>query len=79
MQVGDLVKYVGYARFYKGRVGVAAKIFAAHGDMTIQVHYPGIEGEGRDAPGLGQVHDGSPDQPQPGCPQQRSDAHPARP
>ena len=58
MQVGDLVRYVGYARFYKGRVGIAANIFASHGDMTIQVHYPGIEGEGRDAPGLGQVHDG---------------------
>jgi hypothetical protein len=26
--------------------------------MTIQVHYAGIEGEGRDAPGLGQIHDG---------------------
>ncbi len=58
MQVGDLVKYVGYARFYKGRVGVVANIFERHGDMTIQVHYSGIEGEGRDAPGLGQVHDG---------------------
>ena len=58
MQVGDLVKYVGCARFYKGRVGIAAKIFTAYGNMTIQVHYPGIEGEGRDSPGLGQVHDG---------------------
>ena len=58
MKVGDLVQYVGYARFYKGRVGVVAAIFASHGDATIQVHYPGIEGEGRDAPGLGQVRDG---------------------
>ena len=58
MQVGDLVKYVGCARLYKGRVGVVAGIFARHGDMTIQVHYAGIEGEGRDAPGLGQIHDG---------------------
>ncbi len=58
MQVGDLVKYIGRARFYEGRVGIATKIFTAHGNMTIQVHYPGIEGEGRDSPGLGQVHDG---------------------
>ena len=58
MQVGDLVKYVGHARFYKARVGVVEGIFARHGDMTIQVHYPGIEGEGRDAPGLGQIRDG---------------------
>ena len=58
MQVGDLVKYVGHARFYKGRVGVVANIFERYDDMTIQVHYSGIEGEARDAPGLGQVHDG---------------------
>jgi len=61
MQVGDLVKYVGHARLYKGRVGVAARIVACSWnspDMTIQVHYPGLEGEGRDAPGLGQIHDG---------------------
>ena len=58
MQVGDLVEYVGHATFYMGRVGVVAQIFESHGDMTIQVHYPGIEGKGRDARGLGQVEDG---------------------
>ena len=58
MQVGDLVKYVGRARLYKDRIGIAVNIFARHGSATIQVHYPGIEGEGRDAPGLGQIHDG---------------------
>lgn len=60
MQPGDLVKYVGRARLYKDRFGVVANIYAGrHGGVgTIQVHYSGIEGEGRDAPGLGQVHDG---------------------
>ena len=58
MQVGDLVKYVGAARLYKERVGVVAWIFERHGSASVQVHYPGLEGEGRDAPGLGQVHDG---------------------
>ncbi len=58
MKVGDLVKYVGHARFYKGRMGVVTGVYDASGDMTVMVHYAGIEGEGRDAPGLGQVHDG---------------------
>jgi hypothetical protein len=58
MQVGDLVKYVGHATFYKNRVGIVANTYAGLGGQSAQVHYPGLEGQGRDRPGLGQVHDG---------------------
>ena len=59
MQVGDLVKYIGHATFYKGRVGIVANTYIGLGEgLSAQVHYPGIAGEGRDRPGLGQVHDG---------------------
>ena len=59
MQVGDLVKYIGHATFYKGRVGIVANTYIGLGEgLSAQVHYPGLDGVGRDAPGLGQVHDG---------------------
>ena len=58
MKVGDLGRYVGHAKFYEGRLGTIAEVFVNHFDGTAQVYYPGIAGEGRDAPGLGQVHDG---------------------
>ena len=50
MKIGSLVKYVGSAAMYRDRVGVVTQ---AYGFIDER-----IEGKGRDAPGLGQVHDG---------------------
>ena len=62
MQVGDLVKYVGDASFYKTRVGLVAVTYKRwhwhESPHDALVHYIGIEGQGRDTPGLGQVNDG---------------------
>ncbi len=61
MQVGDLVKYVGSAAMYCDRHGIVAKIFGFQrlGEMdSALVHFDGLEGKGRDEPGLGQVRDG---------------------
>ena len=61
MQVGSLVKYVGSAAMYRDRVGVVASTYAylePHRIDSALVHFIGLEGKGRDAPGLGQVHDG---------------------
>ena len=46
MQVGDLVRFIGVAAFYRDRVGVVAR-FDMHGPL---VHFASLEGQGRDAP-----------------------------
>ena len=59
MKVGDLVKFVGDARFYKGRIGAIVKTWPAgpsHG--SAYVYFPGAEGQGRDQAGLGQTCNG---------------------
>jgi len=54
MQVGDLVRFIGVAAFYRDRVGVVAR-FDMHGPL---VHFAGLEGQGRDAHGRAQNYDG---------------------
>jgi hypothetical protein len=61
VQVGDLVKYVGSAAMYRARHGVITKIYGSYlvNEMdSALVHFDGLEGKGRDEPGLGQVQDG---------------------
>lgn len=57
MQVGDLVRFIGVAAFYRERVGVVAR-FDMHGPL---VHFAGLEGQGRDfhekCDGLHPMHD----------------------
>ena len=55
MQVGDLVKFVGDASFYKGRVGVVCKLYSIHNVKlsghthpdSAMVYYAGAEQQGR--------------------------------
>ena len=61
MKVGSLVKYVGSAAMYRDRVGVITQTYGfiePHRLDSALVHFVGLEGKGRDAPGLGQVQDG---------------------
>jgi len=55
MKAGDLVKFVGDANFYKGRIGVVCKLYSihnvskngvAHNDSAL-VYYAGAERAGR--------------------------------
>ena len=55
MKEGDLVKFVGDANFYKGRIGVVCKLYSTHGierngietPNSALVYYAGAENEGR--------------------------------
>ena len=63
MQVGDLVKYVGNAAMYRDRVGIVTQLYGLYGPIDARidsalVHFVGLEGKGRDAPGGGQASDG---------------------
>jgi hypothetical protein len=60
MKSGDLVKYVGSAAMYRDRVGVVTKLYGFIDERidSALVHFSGLEGKGRDAPGLGQIQDG---------------------
>lgn len=61
MKVGSLVKYVGSAAMYRDRVGVVTQTYGFIESERIDsalVHFAGLEGKGRDAPGLGQIQDG---------------------
>ncbi len=57
MKVGDLVKFVGCAKFYKGRIGTVVQTWD-HARNSANVYFPGAEGQGRDQPGLGQTRNG---------------------
>ncbi len=62
MKIGSLVKYVGSAAMYRDRVGIVTKLYG-HSVLieridSALVHFVGLEGKGRDAPGGGQVCDG---------------------
>lgn len=46
MQVGDLVRFVGFAALYRDRVGVVAA-FDNNGPL---VHFAGLERQARDEP-----------------------------
>jgi hypothetical protein len=56
MKEGDLVKFVGHANFYKGRIGVICKLYSIHNvklngkprapDSAL-VYYAGAEKAGR--------------------------------
>ena len=58
MKAGDLVKFVGDATFYKGRVGVVCKLYSIHNvrkngvthNDSALVYFAGAENEGRAAP-----------------------------
>ncbi len=60
MKIGSLVKYVGSAAMYRDRVGVVTQAYGFIDERidSALVHFVGLEGKGRDAPGLGQVCDG---------------------
>tara|TARA_R110000851_G_scaffold234012_1_gene386542 strand:+ start:6 stop:227 length:222 start_codon:yes stop_codon:yes gene_type:complete len=61
MQVADLVKYVGHAAMYRDRLGIVTKLYSTSHTKSIDsalVHFDGLYGKGRDAPGLGQVNNG---------------------
>jgi hypothetical protein len=58
MKVGDLVKFVGHAKFYKGRVGTIVQTWDYAGCHSAYVYFPGAEGQGRDQQGLGQTENG---------------------
>jgi hypothetical protein len=58
MKVGDLVKFVGVANVYKGRIGVVCRLYSTHGirknnrpalpDSAL-VYFAGLESAGRAA------------------------------
>ena len=58
MKVGDLVKFVGCAKFYKERIGTIVQTWDRVGCNSANVYFPGAEGQGRDEPGLGQTRNG---------------------
>ena len=59
MQVGDLVKFVGCAKFYKERIGTIVQTWGdPHRLRSAYVYFPGAEGGGRDQDGLGQSKNG---------------------
>ena len=58
MKVGDLVNFVGDARFYKGRIGTIVKTWPGAACQSAYVYFPGAEGQGRDQAGLGQTCNG---------------------
>ncbi len=55
MKEGDLVKFVGHANFYKGRIGVVCRLYSTHGirrngvetPNSALVYYAGAENDGR--------------------------------
>jgi len=55
MKEGDLVKFVGDANFYKGRIGVVCKLYSTHGislsgvvnNNSALVYFAGAEKAGR--------------------------------
>jgi len=58
MRVGDLVKFVGSAKFYEGRIGTIVETWDYAGCHSANVYFPGAAGQGRDKPGLGQTRNG---------------------
>ena len=58
MKVGDLVKFVGHAKFYKGRIGTIVKTWPEVGCHSAYVYFSGAEGQGRDEAGFGQMKNG---------------------
>ena len=58
MKVGDLVKFVGCAKFYKERIGTIVQTWDRVGCNSANVYFPGAEGRGRDEAGLGQTRNG---------------------
>ena len=60
MKVGDLVKFVGVANYYKGTVGVVTKLYSCgtgyknQGNPDSAVVYIANKPAGRSLPGLGQ-------------------------
>ena len=58
IKVGSLVEYIGDAKVYKGRVGIVTFCkedwhFNGHPSQSCNVHFPGMEGKGRDEPCAG--------------------------
>ena len=51
MVVGNLVQFIGDARFYKGRIGIVTQAF----EGAVLVHFAGATGQGRDLACAGQV------------------------
>ena len=62
MKVGDLVKYVGSARYYRDSVGIITELYSTHAIRknnkvipNSAVVYISDKPEGRSGPGLGQA------------------------
>jgi acyl-CoA hydrolase len=62
MKIGDLVKFVGVANYYKDSMGIITKMYNTHGIkkngqlyMDTAVVYIAGKPEGRSLPGLGQA------------------------
>jgi len=59
LKAGDLVKFVGVAKFYRGRIGVVCRLYSTHGikkngvlpPNSALVHFAGAENQGRATPG----------------------------
>ena len=60
MKEGDLVRYVGAANTYKGRLGVVCRLYNTHGTIknkrpappnSALVYFAGLENAGRADPG----------------------------
>ena len=63
IKVGSLVEYIGDAKTYKGHVGVVTFWkedwhFNGHPSQSCNVHFPGLEGKGRDEPCAGRAYKG---------------------
>jgi hypothetical protein len=63
IKVGSLVEYIGDAKVYKGRVGIVTFWkedwhFNGHPSQSCNVHFPGLEGKGRDEPCAGRAYKG---------------------
>ena len=63
IKVGSLVEYIGDAKVYKGRVDIVTFWkedwhFNGHPSQSCNVHFPGLEGKGRDEPCAGRVMKG---------------------
>ena len=61
MKEGDLVKFVGAANFYKGRLGVVCRLYSTHGikksgvepPNSALVYFAGAENQGRATRAIG--------------------------
>ena len=58
MKVGDLVRFVGQAKFYKNRIGTIVETWDHVGCRSAYIYFPGAVGQGRDFHGMRQAKNG---------------------